>query len=226
MEEEEILLASDHEATDLSTQHQSRQPTFKREKIIYRQENNLPSGADLQEKRQFLLSKSRAKNFKTKKYNSYRPSQNQDLRYRLEQNKKSYRRIPKGDQLFRNKTKKITMQEIFQGNKMAFIKIDGHLVKITPPLKGCYRCNSPKHVYSDCSSRSTGIFCYQCGIGGVTVAECPRDRNDWFRRNPSSRKSRENPPTRKEEVNDAKKKLHPTTGKSSVLTLSFVTPIN
>ena len=225
-EEKDRLLASDQESTDLCNKTKLKSIIIKKENITYRQENDLPSGREHQEKHQFLSSKSHTKKFKTDKHCSYWSSGKQDVCYRFEQHKKSYQRISKGDELLRSKTRTITMQEIFQGNRMAFIKIDGHLVKITPPLKGCYRCNSPKHVYSDCSSRSTGIFCYQCGIRGVTVAECPRDRNDWFRRNPSSRKSREHPLPKKEEVNDAKKELQLTIGKSSVLTLSFLTNIN
>ncbi|OXU20409.1 hypothetical protein TSAR_016424, partial [Trichomalopsis sarcophagae] len=64
--------------------------------------------------------------------------------------------------------------------------INGRQVFVNVPRPGCWACGSPDHRAPRCSDRQRRNYryCYRCGLGNVTIRDCPVHGEAWRSQGP------------------------------------------
>lgn len=64
--------------------------------------------------------------------------------------------------------------------------VEGRQVYVTAPRPGCWACGDPGHRAPQCADRLRHQYryCYRCGLGNVSVKECPVHGAEWRARGP------------------------------------------
>lgn len=72
----------------------------------------------------------------------------------------------------------ISMMELFQREQEATITVGGVPRTIRAPHPACWNCGGTTHRKPECPEPRT-LYCYGCGIRGVSKADCPVCRGRW-----------------------------------------------